>query len=53
MKCEICGAEAQLIKGRELCDEHKVLIDILDVILDNRKFLDAIKLSRMPWMEEK
>ena len=52
MKCEICGAKAQIIQGRELCDEHKAMAGIVDMILEDREFLAAIKLPRMPWMEE-
>lgn len=52
MKCKICGAEAQLTDGFELCDEHKAMAGIVDMILEDREFLDAIKLPRMKWMEE-
>lgn len=51
MKCEICGAEAQKIKGIPLCDEHKGMYDVVVWSKENKEFLDNLNMTRMPWME--
>ena len=51
-KCEVCGAEAQDIIGRLLCDEHKSMVDVVTWAEENREFLKGLKLTRMKWMEE-
>lgn len=46
MNCTICGAQARIIDGIKLCEEHKTMSGVVKQARDNDKFVQRLRFSR-------